>query len=100
MTFTLTDPAGGVGDAIPTEAVGRRSRRHGGGITAAILHNRKAVAGLAILVVFCVLAAVPQWFTSVSDPNKRQFELRLPPSSAHWLGTTAFGQDITAQLIY
>jgi peptide/nickel transport system permease protein len=47
-----------------------------------------------------VLAIVPQWFTSIDDPNAHQFGLMLPPSTAHPLGTTAFGQDILAQLIW
>jgi peptide/nickel transport system permease protein len=58
------------------------------------------MVGALILLVFTVLAVVPQWFTSVDDPNAHQFELMLSPSSAHPLGTTAFGQDILAQLIY
>ena len=32
--------------------------------------------------------------------TRHQFDLGLPPSAEHWLGTTAFGQDIYAQLIY
>jgi peptide/nickel transport system permease protein len=100
MTFTLTDQAPAAGDELSTsETVGRRSGRRGE-ILVAVLHNGKAVVGLALLAIFCVLAAVPQWFTSVSDPTKRQFALSLKPSADHWLGTTAFGQDILAQLIY
>jgi peptide/nickel transport system permease protein len=75
-------------------------RRRGGGIAAAVLHNYKAMVGLVLFVMFSVVAAAPQWFTSVRNPNRRQFDLRLPPSGEHWLGTTAFGQDIYAQLVY
>ena len=50
--------------------------------------------------MFTVIAIVPQWFTSIHHPTQRAFELSLPPSSDHWLGTTAFGQDVLAQLIY
>jgi peptide/nickel transport system permease protein len=56
--------------------------------------------GLVIFVVFCVLAAFPQLFTAVRDPQLRAFDVSLGPSQAHLLGTTAFGQDILAQLIY
>jgi peptide/nickel transport system permease protein len=78
--------------------VGRR--RRGGGLFRAVLTNRKATVGAVLLVLFAVLAAFPQWFTSVRDPNAHAFDLMLPPSSQHLLGTTAFGQDIYAQLIW
>jgi peptide/nickel transport system permease protein len=56
--------------------------------------------GAVLLLVFALLAAVPQLFTSVKDPNAHTSDLLLPPSAQHLLGTTAFGQDIYAQLIY
>lgn len=74
--------------------------RRGVGMFRAIRGNRKAMVGAILLLVFTVLAIVPQWFTSVDDPNAHQFGLMLPPSAAHPLGTTAFGQDILAQLIW
>jgi peptide/nickel transport system permease protein len=76
------------------------TRRHGGGLWRAVLASRKAMVGVAILFVFCLLAAVPQLFTSVRDPNRLQFTPSLSPSGAHWLGTTSLGQDIWAQLVY
>jgi peptide/nickel transport system permease protein len=78
----------------------RSSRRPGSGLLAAVRSNRKAMVGVALLVVFLVVAAFPQLFTSIDDPDRHAFELGLPPSSDHLLGTTAFGQDVLAQLIY
>ena len=75
----------------------RRSRT---GLVPAVLHNGKALTGVVLLAAFTILALVPQWFTSIDHPNQRSFELSLPPSSKHLLGTTAFGQDVLAQLIY
>jgi peptide/nickel transport system permease protein len=92
--------AGPTGTPEVAELPRRSSRRRGAGLFAAIRSNRKATVGAILLVLFAVLAAFPQWFTSVDDPNAHQFDLMLPPSSEHWLGTTAFGQDIYAQLIY
>ena len=75
------------------------SRRRAG-LVGAVLHNGKALTGVVLLAFFAVVALVPQLFTSITNPNQRNFELSLPPSSQHWLGTTAFGQDVLAQLIY
>jgi peptide/nickel transport system permease protein len=84
-----------------TTELPRRSRgRRGPGLVTAIRSNRKATVGAVLLAVFVVLALVPQWFTSVDDPDRHAFDLSLPPSSEHLLGTTAFGQDILAQLIW
>ncbi|MBA8793551.1 peptide/nickel transport system permease protein [Friedmanniella endophytica] len=74
--------------------------RRGSGVWRAVRGNGKAMAGAVLLLVFIVMAAVPQLFTSVSDPNKRAFDLSLPPSADHILGTTAFGQDVWAQLVW
>jgi peptide/nickel transport system permease protein len=74
--------------------------RRGAGLLRAVRGNRKALVGAALLLVFVVLSIAPQLFTSVVDPNAHEFGLLLPPSGAHPLGTTAFGQDILAQLIW
>jgi peptide/nickel transport system permease protein len=87
------------GAASETQSVGR-SRQGGSDVLRAIRGNKKALVGVLMLLVFTALAIVPQWFTSVQDPEAHQFGLMLGPSSAHPLGTTAFGQDILAQLIY
>jgi peptide/nickel transport system permease protein len=75
-------------------------RRAGGGLWTAIRTNRKAMVGLTIFAIFCLLAAVPELFTSVRHPNALQFTPRLHPSGHHWLGTTGLGQDVWAQLVY
>jgi peptide/nickel transport system permease protein len=88
----LTGAAGTVAEPVP--------RRRRGGPFRSVLGNRKALIGLVLFVVFVVLAAVPQLFTSVTDPNRLAFAPALPPSGDHLLGTTALGQDIWAQLVY
>src|SRR5215470_9904171 len=92
MTGLLTQAA-----TTTTAPVARRS---GARVWTAIRRSPKATVGLVIFVVFCVVAVVPQLFTSVRHPNDLAFAPRLPPSGAHWLGTTALGQDIWAQLVY
>lgn len=78
-------------------------RRRTGAVMAiwrAIRHNGKALAGAIMLAIFTLAAIYPQLFTSVSDPMARAYGLGLPPSAAHPLGTTSFGQDIWAQLVW
>jgi peptide/nickel transport system permease protein len=77
-----------------------RPTRAGAGIVQAIRTNRKALVGAILLAMFTIVAIVPQLFTTVDDPNKRAYDLSLPPSSEHPLGTTSFGQDIWAQLVW
>ena len=86
--------------STPPAAAPPSPRRRRGGFARAVLGNRKALTGLVIFVVCTVLAAVPQLFTSVTDPNKLAFPPALPPSADHLLGTTSLGQDIWAQLVY
>jgi peptide/nickel transport system permease protein len=66
----------------------------------AVLSSKKAVAGLVLFVIFCLLAIAPGLFTSVRQPNALTFTPSLAPSAQHWLGTTSLGQDIWAQLVY
>jgi peptide/nickel transport system permease protein len=65
----------------------------------AIRSNRKATAGFLLLLIFCFLAAFPG-LVAHDDPNAEIYMPTVGPSSAHLLGTTQYGQDIFAQLIY
>jgi peptide/nickel transport system permease protein len=69
------------------------------GMVRAVASNRKATAGFVVLAAFCFLAAFP----GLVAHDNPQAEIYLPtqgPSGAHLLGTTAYGQDLFAQLIY
>ena len=76
------------------------TRRTGARMWTAIRRSPKAATGLTIFLAFCLLAAFPQWFTSVRRPNDLAFLPSQPPSATHFLGTTTLGQDIWAQLVY
>jgi peptide/nickel transport system permease protein len=93
MTALLVDASTPTGTPAPT-------RRRGGGLWAAVRGSKKALVGLGIFLVFTVMAAVPQLFTPVRDPNELAFPPALSPSRQHPLGTTTLGQDIFAQLVY
>ena len=61
--------------------------------------NKKFVIGLSVVLSFLVLAIVGPWLTT-ADPFAFGYGTGQPPSSAHWFGTTAPGQDVFAQFVY
>jgi peptide/nickel transport system permease protein len=61
--------------------------------------NRKATAGTVILVIFILVALFPGLIAHDS-PNADAYPPHLGLSSAHLLGTTAYGQDMWAQLVW
>jgi oligopeptide/dipeptide ABC transporter ATP-binding protein len=65
----------------------------------ALLRDRKGTAGAIMLLFFVVLAIFPGQIAPYS-PTYIGFPRALPPSGAHWLGTTSQGQDIFSQLIW
>ena len=90
-------------EAIEPQPMKQTRRRRGGAALAvwrAIRGNGKALVGAVLLFVFVVAAAFPRLFTPVAHPSNRAYGLSLPPSPQHLLGTTAFGQDIWAQLVW
>ena len=81
----------------------------------------KVIAGLVILAIFGLVAVIGRWLEPYS-PNATDtqhwvqrvlvegtgpgtnfpanyYPLPLPPSAAHWLGTTVFAQDVWSQLL-
>lgn len=88
--------------ATANGAVGRPTgapRRRGNKFWRAVRHNRKATAGVLLLLFFLVLAIFPGEIAPYSG-QAEIFRPALGPSAAHWLGTTAYGQDILSQLIW
>jgi peptide/nickel transport system permease protein len=61
--------------------------------------NRKAVAGVLILLVMVFVAAFPGLIAPY-DPQASEFLPNLLPSWKHLLGTTQLGQDVFSQLIW
>ena len=76
-----------------------RSRRSTGlrAWAEAILRDRKATVGAAILLFFVAVAAVGPLL--VGDPAALVAVPLQPPSASHWLGTTGQGQDVLAQTV-
>jgi peptide/nickel transport system permease protein len=89
----LTPPGG-----LPPRSgiTGARSLRR---MTRAVTANRKATAGTLLLLFFCLVAAFPGLIAH-DDPNAEIYRRSLGPSAQHLLGTTAFGQDMFAQVVW
>jgi oligopeptide/dipeptide ABC transporter ATP-binding protein len=85
-----------VGSGPPPEAT-RRSL--GADLLRAVARNKKAVVGLLLLAFFLVLAIFPGQIAPYSG-TAEIFAPGLKPSTAHWFGTTAYGQDVLSQLIW
>jgi len=56
--------------------------------------------GAAIILVMVVLAATAGWLAPYDPLETDYASMIAAPSSAHWLGTDAFGRDVLSRLIY
>jgi peptide/nickel transport system permease protein len=65
----------------------------------AVRSNRKATVGTALLVFFILVALFPGVIAR-DNPSLDAYKPRLGLSAAHLLGTTAYGQDMFAQLVW
>ena len=88
-------PAGG----LPAPGAGISGARSLRRMARAITSNRKATVGAALLAVFVIVSIIPGVFAK-DDPNAEVYARSLAPSGQHLLGTTSFGQDMFAQVIY
>jgi peptide/nickel transport system permease protein len=81
--------------ATPPAGAARRRQR-----AIQLPRSPKVIAGLAILVFFILLAIIGPLVAPYS-PNQifANSPVPLPPSSAHWLGTTNLQQDVFSQLL-
>jgi peptide/nickel transport system permease protein len=95
---TTTVPAGqqaaapaAAGPAPATQGLAR--------VVRAVRSSRKATVGAALLLMFTLVAIFPGVIAHDS-PSADAYAPRLGPSTAHLLGTTAYGQDMFAQVVY
>jgi oligopeptide/dipeptide ABC transporter ATP-binding protein len=79
--------------------IGEARRGFGADLWRAVGHNGKALVGLVLLLFFLVLTIFPGQIAPY-DPNAETFLPGVGPSSHHWFGTTAYGQDVLSQLIW
>jgi peptide/nickel transport system permease protein len=88
-------PAGG----LPAPGAGISGARSLRRMARAITSNRKATVGAGLLAIFLIVSIIPGVFAK-DDPNAEIYPRSLGPSGQHLLGTTSFGQDMFAQVIY
>jgi peptide/nickel transport system permease protein len=96
--------AGPVDPTTPTPGAGPPAEpairyRAGRDLWRAVAHNRKAMVGTVLLAVFLVLAIFPGQIAP-DDPTATIFPPGTGAGGDHWLGTTAYGQDIFSQLVW
>lgn len=98
--MTLIGAATEVVIADTPEAIGRLpGRRPKRTLVRSLAKSRKAVVGAGLLGLFAVLALIPGVIAPY-NPSAEIFNPGMPPSSAHLLGTTAYGQDVFSQLVW
>lgn len=61
--------------------------------------QKKAVAGLAIIVALCLMALLAP-VIAPGDPSERVGRSHQPPTVEHYLGTTKMGRDVYAQFVW
>lgn len=69
------------------------ARRKPRSLLRGLIGNRKALFGLCLLALFVLLALLAP-VISPADPSQISDAISLPPSGAHWFGTTAEGEDV------
>ncbi|KLU23801.1 ABC transporter permease [Caballeronia mineralivorans PML1(12)] len=86
---TLSPPAPPTAPAIPPNSLWR-----------ALLNNRVAWIGVALLLIIVLAAVFAPWLAP-HDPLQQNIAYRLdPPSADFWLGTDSYGRDVLSRLIY
>ncbi len=73
--------------------------KHKNSIVFGVIKNKKAFAGIVILIAFVFIGVVGP-FISPYKPNNTSFLAWMPPSLAHPLGTNYIGEDLLSWYLY
>ncbi len=89
---------------VPTETSGGHAAQVPAGhvlarVGRAVRSNRKAAAGTILLTIFVLIALFPGVIAH-DNPTADAYAPHLPVSTAHLLGTNAYGQDLFAQVVW
>ncbi|HEY7325678.1 MAG TPA: ABC transporter permease [Streptosporangiaceae bacterium] len=92
-TEQLTGDRPVLGTAVPGKAATRQRALR-------LPRSPKIIAGLALLLFFVLLAIIGPFVAPYSpDATFANSPVPLPPSAAHWLGTTNLQQDVFSQVL-
>jgi len=72
---------------------GRRALRR-------LLRRRGAMLGLAILLIFIVLAIFAPWIAPYDPVAASWSAVRKPPSAEYWFGTDEIGRDVLSRVLW
>jgi peptide/nickel transport system permease protein len=86
-----------IATATTPTATAPTSRRRG--LLRQLIDSKKALAGLILLALFALLALLAPVLVP-GDPSFINSTGSQAPSAAHWLGTTAKGQDVLALTLW
>lgn len=84
---------------LPAESPALREFRR---YTRAFLRNGSSVAGLVLVALFLLLAAVGPWIVPYPEDARGAVHLDRklsPPSAAHWFGTDEVGNDVYTRVV-
>lgn len=62
--------------------------------------NKLAMAGLAVIVLIALLAAVGPLLSPYSYSDQVLADANKPPSAGHWFGTDNLGRDLLTRVLY
>src|SRR5262249_30019828 len=89
---TLAGPLPLAADAA-VESPARRAVRR-------LLRRRGAIFGLAVIVIFVLLAVLAPWVTPYDPIAQSWMTVRKAPSAAHWFGTDEVGRDVLTRVVF
>jgi peptide/nickel transport system permease protein len=72
---------------------GQRVRRR-------LVRRRGAMLGLAVVIVFVVLALFAPWISPYDPLQTSWSAVRKAPTAAHWFGTDEIGRDVLSRVIW
>jgi peptide/nickel transport system permease protein len=99
MSAIITTPAAPAPPSSARRSLGPIPLGPAGALLSAVRSNRKATLGVALLLIFGLVALFPGVIAK-DDPQADAYLRALPVSTSHLFGTTSYGQDIWAQVVY
>jgi peptide/nickel transport system permease protein len=65
-----------------------------------LLRRRGAIFGLAVIVIFVLLAVLAPWVTPYDPIAQSWMTVRKAPSAVHWFGTDEVGRDVLTRVVF